>query len=165
MASGFTTSLRTRAGLIPSLLSLTVCGAIAVIRISCSTFYERPGDNLRIWDDQIAAAAGSYGTAGNDAHANVGLSLNDALRQVASGFQTRSRTREVFAWYVCMYCFRGTDHLTLENLLSAIRDGHCFIAFDLFGDTTGFRFQRDQRRREQDSKVIRSVSATESSWR
>jgi hypothetical protein len=27
-----------------------------------------------------------------------------------------------------------------EILLNAISEGHCFIAFDLFGDTTGFRF-------------------------
>ena len=30
--------------------------------------------------------------------------------------------------------------LSAETLLSALRDGHCFIAFDLFGDATGFSF-------------------------
>ena len=31
--------------------------------------------------------------------------------------------------------------LSEERLLDAIRAGHCFIGFDLFGDTSGFNFE------------------------
>ena len=35
------------------------------------------------------------------------------------------------------------EPLSEENLLSALRRGHSFIAFDLFGDSSGFRFTAD----------------------
>jgi hypothetical protein len=33
--------------------------------------------------------------------------------------------------------------LTAENLMGAIKDGHCFIGFDIFADASGFRFSAD----------------------
>jgi hypothetical protein len=105
-----------------------------------ATFYERPGDSLRIWDDQIAASGRQLtATAGNDAHANVGLSLNDASGRSLLGFKLDPYERS-FRLVRMHVLLPGNRPLDTENLLSAIRDGHCFIAFDLFGDTTGFRF-------------------------
>ena len=44
-----------------------------------ATFYERPAENLKLWDTQIKQGGKPLvATAGNDAHANVGLSLNDS---------------------------------------------------------------------------------------
>src|SRR5436853_571645 len=42
-------------------------------------FFTRPTENLKRWDDAIAANNRKLvATAGNDAHSNVGLSVNDA---------------------------------------------------------------------------------------
>jgi hypothetical protein len=78
-------------------------------------------------------------TAGNDAHANVGLSLNDSTGKTILGIKLDpfERSFHLVRMHVLL---PGNLPLDSETLLSALRDGHCFIAFDLFGDTTGFRF-------------------------
>src|SRR4030095_8990939 len=43
-----------------------------------ANFYERPNENLRLWDQALARGKRLTALAGNDAHANVGVSLRDA---------------------------------------------------------------------------------------
>lgn len=105
-----------------------------------ATFYQRPGESLKLWDDQMVASGRRFtATAGNDAHANVGLSLNDSSGKTIMGIKLDPYERS-FSLVRMHVLLSGNKPLTSENLLSALRDGHCFIAFDLFGDTTGFRF-------------------------
>ncbi len=106
-------------------------------------FYERPEAALKRWDELNADGRGRvYAYAGNDAHANVGLALQD---------QTG---RKIFDLKLDPYerSFRVVrNHVLLEkgaaldetSLLEALRAGHCFFAFDLFGDSTGFRFNAE----------------------
>src|SRR5919198_96425 len=68
-------------------------------------FYERPGENLKRWDE-----------------------INSAGRQ------------RVFGNHVLV---EKGEPLDSETLLSALRRGHSYFAFDLFGDPTGFRFTAD----------------------
>lgn len=103
-------------------------------------FYERPEASLRRWDE-VNAAAGrrAYAYAGNDAHANVGLSLQD---QTGDGLleitlDPYERSFRLVRTHVLVR--RGTP-LDTESLLAALRAGHFYIAFDVFGDATGFRF-------------------------
>jgi hypothetical protein len=104
-----------------------------------ATFYERPSEALKLWDDQTAGGKRLVATAGNDAHANVGLSLNDSAGKTILGIKLDpyERSFRLVRMHVLVSHDQGLD---TERLLSALRDGHCFIGFDLFGDSTGFRF-------------------------
>ena len=105
-----------------------------------ATFYERPGESLKLWDDQMVASDRRLtATAGNDAHANVGLSLNDSSGKTIMGIKLDPYERS-FSLVRMHVLVPRNNAFDTENLLSALRDGHCFISFDLFGDTTGFTF-------------------------
>ena len=112
-----------------------------------ATFYEKPTQNLKRWDEQITQEGKRLvATAGNDAHANIGLSLNDSSGKTLLGFKLDPYERSfrlVRLHVLVSQPLSGQfDFSSLDEsfLLSAISAGHCFIGFDLFGDTTGFRF-------------------------
>lgn len=119
-----------------------------------ANFYERPTENLKLWDEQTKQGKRLVGTAGNDAHANVGLSLNDSSGKTLLGFKLDPYERSfrlVRLHVLVSHPLNGELMFTLDgsNLLSAISAGKCFIGFDLFGDTTGFRYSahdRDEQR-------------------
>jgi hypothetical protein len=108
-----------------------------------ATFYRRPTENLRKWDQALSKKR-LAATAGNDAHANIGVSLNDAGGKTLVGlkldpYETSFRLVRL---HVLLPVKDTTSELRLDSneLIRAIKDGHCFIGFDLFGDTSGFRF-------------------------
>ena len=104
-----------------------------------ANFYARPNQNLQLWDQVLARGQRVSGLAGNDAHANVGFALRDASGNTLLGMQLDPYERSFRLVRVHALIPRGRD-LTSETLLTALRDGHCFVGFDLFSDTTGFRF-------------------------
>jgi hypothetical protein len=104
-----------------------------------ATFYERPSEALKLWDDQTTKGHRLVATAGNDAHANVGLSLNDSSGKTVLGIKLDPYERS-FRLVRMHVLVPGNKALDTESLLTALRDGHCFIGFDLFGETTGFKF-------------------------
>ena len=101
-------------------------------------YYERPDDNLKKWD-QLLAHTRLTATAGNDAHANVGVSLQDSSGKTLSGIQLDPYSTS-FRLVRMHVTTPDAKVLVPEQLLDAIKAGHCFIGFDLFGDTTGFTF-------------------------
>lgn len=105
-----------------------------------ATFYVRPANGLRLWDDAIRITGRRLvATAGNDAHANVGVSLNDASGKTWVGFKADPYERSFRL--VRMHLLLPTgEMLNSASLAQAFAAGHCFVGFDLFGDTTGFRF-------------------------
>jgi len=112
-----------------------------------ATFYERPTESLKRWDEQIKQTGKRIvATAGNDAHANIGMSLNDSSGKTLLGFKLDpyERSFRLVRMHVLVNLpFSGhLDFSSLQegDLLAAISAGHCFIGFDLFGDTTGFRY-------------------------
>ncbi len=112
-----------------------------------ATFYERPTESLRLWDEQIKQREQRIvATAGNDAHANIGLSLNDSSGKTLLGFTLDPYVRSFrlvrMHVLVNLPLSGQMDFSSLRegDLLAAISEGHCFIGFDLFGDTTGFRY-------------------------
>jgi hypothetical protein len=114
-----------------------------------ATFYARPANSLEQWDDAIGMNGRRLvGTAGNDAHANVGVSLNDASGKTWVGFKADPYDRSFHLVRMHLLIANGKP-LNSASLLQAFAAGHCFIGFDLFGDTTGFRFvatnARDQK--------------------
>ncbi|PWT92745.1 MAG: hypothetical protein C5B55_05740 [Blastocatellia bacterium] len=103
-----------------------------------ASFYKRPDENLRRWD-QLLTTRKVIGLAGNDAHANIGLSLIDSSGKTLVGLQLDPYPTSFHL--VRLHVLLPTDQkLDQTNLLAALREGHCFIGFDLFGDTSGFRF-------------------------
>jgi hypothetical protein len=112
-----------------------------------ATFYERPAENLKLWDEQIKQRGERIAaTAGNDAHANIGMSLNDSSGKTLLGIKLDpyERSFRLVRMHVLVNLpFSGDlDFSSLQegDLLNAIYAGHCFIGFDLLGDTTGFRY-------------------------
>jgi hypothetical protein len=105
-----------------------------------STFYARPQEDLILWDHALTTTGARIaGTAGNDAHSNVGLSLNDSTGKTLVGIKLDpyERSFRIVREHVLI---PQEQTLTADSLLAALREGHSFIAFDIFGDATGFSF-------------------------
>ncbi|HWN09373.1 MAG TPA: hypothetical protein VNO50_08950 [Pyrinomonadaceae bacterium] len=105
-----------------------------------ANFYRRPDENLKKWDEaQRIGSAKLVATAGNDAHSNVGFSLNSYAGKPLLGLKLDpyERSFRLVRLHVLVPMDQG---LSNEVLLAAIAGGHCFIGFDLFGDTSGFGF-------------------------
>jgi hypothetical protein len=109
-------------------------------------FYERPGEELKKWDELTAAENRKVvAVAGTDAHANVGLQLGDRTGKSIIGvhLDPYERTFGVVRNHVLIEREKPFDQ---ETLLAALRDGHCYIAFDIFGDSSGFAFTAENGR-------------------
>ncbi|HEX8560831.1 MAG TPA: hypothetical protein VF668_22240 [Pyrinomonadaceae bacterium] len=103
-------------------------------------FYERPAENLRRWDEYNASGAGrAYAFAGADAHANVGLALQDQAGKKL--LDVRLDPYERSFRLVRTHVLLGKNEPFDEPaLLAALGRGSFFLSFDVFGDPTGFRF-------------------------
>jgi hypothetical protein len=105
-----------------------------------ANFYRRPAENLEKWDEAIATTGRRLvAVAGNDAHANIGVSLIDSSGKTLAGLQLDPYQRS-FQLVRVHVLIQKDKPLSSETLLGALAEGNCFIGFDLFGDTTGFSF-------------------------
>lgn len=103
-------------------------------------FFSRPETNLRVWD----AAEGStnkrlVAIAGNDAHSNVGISLNDSSGEQWVGLKLDPYQRSFRVVRTHVLIKKGTE-LSGESILGALAHGRCYLSFDIFADATGFNF-------------------------
>lgn len=98
-----------------------------------ANFYQRPDENLRLWDQAQARGQRLTALAGVDAHANVGFDFKGI------GLQLDPYQRSFRLVRVHVLIPQG-EGLTAESVLKAVGEGHCYIGFDLFSDTSGFRF-------------------------
>jgi hypothetical protein len=107
-----------------------------------ANFYSRPAQNLKTWDGAIANTGRRLvAIAGNDAHANVGFELTDGSGKKLLGLSLDPYERSFRL--VRMHVLAAPSHdglATQERVLTAIAAGNCFIGYDVFGDTTGFRY-------------------------
>lgn len=105
-----------------------------------ANFYGRPSQALQSWDSaMIASRRRLVATGGNDAHANIGLSLNDSSGKQIIGMKLDPYERSFRV--VRTHALLGKDQpLHRESLLAAIAAGHCYVSFDLFADPEGFAF-------------------------
>ena len=104
-----------------------------------ANFYHRPDENLRLWDQAQAGGRRLTALAGNDAHANVGFSFAGGSGKELFSLQLDPYERS-FSLVRVHVLIPNIEALSEDSLLTAVREGHCFIGFDLFSDTTGFRF-------------------------
>ena len=112
-------------------------------------FYERPSPALSKWDE-LTQSRKVVAVAGNDAHSNVGFQLGDRTGKSLIGvhLDPYERTFGVVRNHVLI---EREKPFTTESLLDALRGGHSYIAFDIFGDSEGFLFAADNGR---DSKLM-----------
>src|SRR5258708_2688276 len=105
-----------------------------------ANFFARPTENLKRWDEAMSVGGRKLvAIAGNDAHSNVGLSVNDASGRQWLGVKLDPYERS-FRTVRTHVLIKKNKGLTVEALLEAIAQGHCYISFDLFGDAKGFTF-------------------------
>ncbi|HAF23789.1 MAG TPA: hypothetical protein DCK93_12925 [Blastocatellia bacterium] len=105
-----------------------------------ANFYQRPNENLKKWDEVMAATGRKLvAVAGNDAHANVGFKIDSESGQPLIGLKLDPYERS-FRLVRVHVLIPKDKVLDSQSLLTAIAAGHCFIGFDLFGDTSGFSF-------------------------
>jgi hypothetical protein len=104
-----------------------------------ANYYQRPGEELRKWD-ALSKESRFVATAGNDSHANIGLNLSDSSGNRLLGFKLDPYQTSFHIVRVHVLVPSGKP-LETTNLLQAIKAGHCFIGFDVFGDSSGFRFE------------------------
>jgi len=105
-----------------------------------ANFFTRPTENLKRWDEAMSVGRRKLvAIAGNDAHSNIGVSVNDASGKQWLGIKLDpyERSFRVVRTHVLIKKDKG---LTREALLEAIAQGHCYISFDLFADARGFSF-------------------------
>jgi len=101
-------------------------------------YLQRPDASLKLWDQALMHSR-MTATAGNDAHANIGLSLRDSSGKTLAGIQLDPY--EVSFRLVRMHVLIDRNNsFTEQNVVDALRLGHCFIGFDFLGDTSGFSF-------------------------
>lgn len=111
-------------------------------------FYERPAENLRRWDEYNASGAGRASAfAGNDAHANVGFAFHDQNGKKIFDFKLDPYERS-FSLVRTHVILHEDEQFDEKSLLAALRRGNFFLAFDVFGDSTGFRFEAATDQRE-----------------
>jgi hypothetical protein len=105
-----------------------------------ANFYQRPNENLQKWDEAITKTGRKLvAVAGNDAHSNIGLTLNDDSGKSLAGMKLDPYERS-FRLVRVHVLLPKDQSLDRESLLAALAAGHGFIGFDLFGDSTGFSF-------------------------
>lgn len=105
-----------------------------------ANFFVRPDENLRRWDQAMSTSSRKLvAIAGNDAHSNVGVSLNDASGKQLLGIKLDpyERSFRTVRTHVLIKRDRG---LTRESVLEALRLGHGYVSFDLFSAADGFSF-------------------------
>jgi hypothetical protein len=104
-------------------------------------YVRRPDEALTKWDRALTQRK-LTGVAGNDAHANIGVSLNDSSGHTLAGIQLDPY--EVSFRLVRLHVLLDQNRaLDATSLLEAVRAGHCFVGFDLLGDTTGFVYEAE----------------------
>ena len=101
-------------------------------------YLARADEGLSKWDQALTRAR-LTGVAGNDAHANIGISLKDSSGKTLLGIQLDPY--ETSFRLVRLHTLIEADKpLDATSLLDAVRAGHCFIGFDFLGDSSGFSF-------------------------
>ena len=103
-----------------------------------ANFYARPAAALERWDTENRRRKVT-GLAGNDAHANIGFSLNDSSGRPILGLKLDPYETSFRLVRVHLLVPRDVP-LSEKVVVEGLAMGHCFVGFDLFGDTSGFSF-------------------------
>lgn len=102
-------------------------------------YLQRPDEGLKKWDQGLARAR-LTAVGGNDAHANIGVSLKDSSGNTLLGIQLDpyETSFRLVRLHVLVQEHRPLD---ATSVLEAVKAGHCFVGFDFLGDSSGFSFE------------------------
>lgn len=103
-----------------------------------TSFSETPTENLRRWDELTSQGRRVVAVAGNDAHANVGVSLQDLTGKPLFQIKLDPYARS-FGVVRTHALVPRTDAFDAATLVAALANGHAYVAFDVLCDATGFR--------------------------
>jgi hypothetical protein len=104
-------------------------------------YLQRPDESLKKWDQALKRAR-LTATGGNDAHANIGVSLKDSSGKTLLGIQLDPYATSFRLVRLHVLIEQGKT-LDATSLMEAVRAGHCFIGFDFLGDASGFGFEAE----------------------
>ena len=104
-------------------------------------YWQRPDEGLKKWDEALARAR-LTGIGGNDAHANIGVSLKDSSGKTLLGIQLDPYATSFRLVRLHVLIEQGKA-LDATSVMEAVRAGHCFIGFDFLGDASGFVFEAE----------------------
>jgi hypothetical protein len=104
-------------------------------------YLQRPDENLKKWDQALTHTR-LTATGGNDAHANLGVSLKDSAGKTLLGIQLDPYATSFRLVRLHVLVQQGKT-LDATSLMEAVRAGHCFIGFDFLGDSSGFVFEAE----------------------
>ena len=104
-------------------------------------YLQRPDESLKKWDQALSRLR-LTATGGNDAHANVGVSLKDNAGKTLLGIQLDPYATSFRLVRLHVLVQQGKA-LDATSLMEAVRTGHCFIGFDFLGDSSGFVFEAE----------------------
>lgn len=123
-----------------------------------ANFFTRPNENLRRWNAAMTTNNRKLvAIAGNDAHSNVGLSLDDAAGNRLIGIKLDPYERS-FRTVRTHVLINKEKTLSREALLEAVSQGHCYLSFDLFSDAAGFVFRVSNSDKIMGDEVALSIS-------
>jgi hypothetical protein len=118
-----------------------------------ATYLRRPGDELARFDT-VAARRDISLIAGTDAHSNIGFHLfGDETGKRLAAFKL-DKYAVVFGVMRQHVLIDADTPFDPETLLAAIRSGRSFVGFDVFADSSGFRFFAD----DTDPQILRAFS-------
>lgn len=102
-------------------------------------FYDRPAASLKRWDEEITRTGRRLvAIGGADAHANIGFKVGTS-GSPSFGLQLDPYQRS-FRLVRLHVLLKAGEKLEMQTLLAAVGNGNCFIGYDVFGDSAGFRF-------------------------
>lgn len=104
-------------------------------------YLQRPDEGLKKWDQALTRAR-LTATAGNDAHANIGVSLKDSSGKTLLGIQLDPYKTSFRLVRLHVLIEQGKT-FDATSLMEAVRAGHCFIGFDFLVDAAGFVFEAE----------------------
>lgn len=104
-------------------------------------YFQRPEESLRKWDQALTRSR-LTAVGGNDAHANIGVSLRDSSGNTLLGVKLDpyAVSFRLVRLHVLIEQGKAFDSATV---MEALRAGHCYIGFDFLGDATGFSFEAE----------------------
>ena len=102
-------------------------------------YLQRPDESLKKWDQALTRRR-LTATGGNDAHANIRVSLKDSSDKTLLGIQLDPYVTSFRLVRLHVLVPQGQT-LDATSLMEAVRAGHCFIGFDFLGNTSGFAFE------------------------
>ena len=107
--------------------------------LTLANYFKRPDEHLQKYDE-ISANRKLTLFAGSDAHSNIGFHIfgDDAGNKIVNFKFDNYAT--IFRLVRTHILLEKEKPLTQENLLKAIKNGHCFTGFDVLSDTSGFNF-------------------------